>query len=528
MKALLSAFVMAGLLSGCELGATGQPNAVEQAVQVAAQQLIVSLDDLPPLDPDLVTLHPKQQIVFDSPATEILYGGAGGGGKSHLIRVALIKWSAEIPGLQTCLIRRLSVDLLKNHMDGPTGFRTLLAPWVASGDVRITTSPACVHWVKTGAKIYLDHCQHERDKYGFQGREIHVAAFDELTHFTESIYRFIRRSLRKPDALRVPERYKGRFPKILNGTNPGNVGHNWVKRTFIDSAPPFEVHRRPKDDGGLLRQFVPALLEDNPSIDPEDYEGSLLGIGNPALAKAMRYGDWDIVAGGMFDDLWKRDIHVVKPFPIPAGWYVDRSFDWGSSKPFSVLWWAEANGEDVTTPDGRTIVVPRGTVFAIAEWYGCEKDQENVGLKMSARKVAEGILDREARMVEPGLIQRAPHPGPADSAIYTKDDEEESIADKMEAAGVEWVPCAKGPGSRVNGWEVVRNRLEASTESPMEDPGLFIFDTCRDLIRCLPVAPRDQRNSEDLDTDSEDHNLDATRYRLTAQRHEVDTAEGWW
>src|SRR5690606_31152314 len=100
-----------------------------------------------------------------------------------------------------------------------------------------------------------------------------------------------------------------------------------------------------RDEGGMMRQFIPALLEDNPTLqenDP-DYETRLEGLGNAALVRAMRKGDWDIVSGGMFDDVWDRAVHVLKPFPVPDSWRVDRSCDWGSSKPFSFGWWAESD-----------------------------------------------------------------------------------------------------------------------------------------------------------------------------------------
>jgi hypothetical protein len=75
-------------------------------------------------------LHLQQWLAFETSATEVLYGGAAGGGKSHLMRVVAIVLSAAIPGPQTYLFRRIVGDLIKNHVEGPKGFRTLLAPWV--------------------------------------------------------------------------------------------------------------------------------------------------------------------------------------------------------------------------------------------------------------------------------------------------------------------------------------------------------------------------------------------------------------
>ena len=108
-------------------------------------------------------------------------------------------------------------------------------------------------------------------------------------------------------------------------------------------------------------------------------------------------------------------MHVVKPFPIPASWYVDRSFDWGSSKPFSVGWWAESDGTRL--PNVPQTHVPRGTPFRIGEWYGWT-GTPNEDTKMLAIDVAKGVLAREKAMREAKLITGSVNPGPADSSIY--------------------------------------------------------------------------------------------------------------
>lgn len=92
-------------------------------------------------------------MAFASDATEELYGGAAGGGKSHLMRVAAITWCSEIPGLQVYLFRRISDDLVKNHMEGPQGFRAMLAGWVACGFATIVEDQIRF-W--NGSRIYLD------------------------------------------------------------------------------------------------------------------------------------------------------------------------------------------------------------------------------------------------------------------------------------------------------------------------------------------------------------------------------------
>jgi len=452
-------------------------------------------------------LYPKQRTALASTANEILYGGAAGGGKSHLLRAAALFYASVIPNLQVYLFRRTYPSLLKNHFEGPTGLPAMLGNWLAKKLAKINYSDLTIEFPFNGSKIFLCHCQHEADVNKYQGTEIHLLLPDELTHFTESQYRFLRGRVRL-GGLKVPAQYQGQFPRILAGSNPGGVGHGWVKAAFVDNAAPFAIREMESDEGGMLRQFIPARLADNPTLIENDpnYRQRLEGLGNPALVRAMLDGDWDIVAGGMLDDLWRRDKHVIKPFEIPASWYIDRSFDWGSSKPFSVGWWAESDG--TTAPNGKNY--PPGTLFRISEWYGWN-GRPNVGLKMLAVEIARGIKERELEM---GLTV---DPGPADSSIYDAENGV-CIAADMAKMGVEWTKADKSPGSRANGWERMRKYLKASTQSPMEEPGLFVFDQCAQFIRTVPVLPRSEKKSDDVDTTAEDHAGDEARYRIMEQR----------
>ncbi|MDR2055434.1 MAG: terminase family protein [Desulfovibrio sp.] len=461
-------------------------------------------------------LHKRQSEAFISPATEILYGGAAGGGKSHLLRVACIAYCQEIPGFQAYLFRRESPDLIQNHMVGQTGFPSILADYVNRGLVKINLSRMEIHF-QNGSIIHLRHCQYEKDVYGYQGAEINALCIDELTSFTETIYVYLRGRCRL-GGLEIPPAYVGLFPRIICGSNPGGVGHTWVKASFVDGCAPMEIRHMPPEEGGMLRQYIPAKLADNPTLmlnDPQ-YEAKLSGLGSPELVRAMREGDWDIVAGGMLDDVWRRDIHILPPFSVPADWHVDRSMDWGSSRPFSVIWWAESDGSPARMADGTERHFPPGTLFAVAEWYGCAGKPDQ-GLRLTAREIAEGVKERERAMTARGgiLAGHSVAPGPADNSIFTEEGAEgKSVGGIMRACGVLWAESDKRPGSRVAGWEQIRQRLRAAMQSPPEYPGLFVFRTCADWIRTVPVLPRDMKKPDDVDTRAEDHAGDATRYRV--------------
>ena len=439
-----------------------------------------------------LALHPRQGAAFLSPATEILYGGAAGGGKSHLMRAAAITWCTEIPGLQVYLFRRISEDLIKNHVEGPNGLRAMLADWSLAGLVQIVEDEIRF-W--NGSKVYLCHCKDEKDRFRYLGAEMHVLLIDELTTFTEVIYRFLRSRVRAV-GLALPEKYAGMFPRIVAGSNPGNVGHHWVKAAFIDGVMPMAMRRMPDAEGGMLRQFIPAKLEDNPSMaanDP-DYRLRLRGLGHPALVKAMEDGDWNVIIGAFLPELATAR-HVIEPFLPPKDWTIFAAFDWGSARPFSVGWYTVANGDPL--PDGRRFA--RGCLVKFREWYGMEPGSPNVGLRLHAEKVGEGIRQREADLVAGGrkVSYRA-----ADPSIF-REDGGPSIAERL---GVLMQPA---DNSRLAGWDQVRARLAGDDDG---NPMLLVTANCVDTIRTLPALQADTVKLDDVDTDGEDHAGDEVRY----------------
>ena len=448
-------------------------------------------------------LEEKQGIAWLSEATELLFGGAAGGGKSYYLRLSAIRWCMEIPGIQVYLFRRTLPDLRDNHLRGPTSFQIMLEEFTKSGYVKFRTVENEFEWGNSSI-LHLCYCDSENDVEKYRGAEIHVLLMDELTHFSEYQYRFLRSRVRVA-GLKIPEQYKKRVPRIECASNPGSIGHAWVKRTFITPKPPLEIWKAGPSEGGMQRQFIPARLTDNPHLtrDDPDYADRLRGLGADVLVKAMLDGDWNLVAGQAFEKL-NRDVHGIEPFDIPKDWLRFGSFDWGSARPFSYGMWAISDGEEVE--GGRRY--PRGAMIRYDEWYGWN-GKPNEGLRMEAREVALEILKRENEVPMAYRI--------ADSSMWQVNSGP-SIAEQFNRVRCYLRPAPKGPGSRHNGYVEVRQRIAGNEDGPM----LYAFTSCHaGFWRTMPDLVLDDSkygiNSEQIETDQEDHTSDEVMYACVSR-----------
>lgn len=440
-------------------------------------------------------LHPKQALVFNSPANEILYGGAVGGGKSYLMRALAVTAAAGIPGLNVRIFRRKYSELIANHMAGPNGLRALLAPWEKAKFVRFNkTEIVFLHKNGPESKITLTHLNHKKDAYDLQGDEIHLALLDEAGTIWWEAIEYIRTRMRAV-GLKVPAHLKNLVGKMVLSANPGGICHQELKEQFIEPVEPLTLQQMPKAKGGMLRQFVPAFLEDNPTLMREDpgYEDRVLAMGK--LGKALRFGDWNSVDGAYFDN-WDSDIHVVKRIPLPDHLARIRSFDFGSYHPFSHGWYAVA---DERTPlerkNGTIFYPPPGTLIKYKEWYG--KSGVNKGVKMLPEHIAAGILVRQdpnERFTD----------SVADAAFFNKGTGR-SVADIFEGMGLRY---RMAQNDRFQGWQQLKQRLGNDTL----EPTIYFTEACPDTIRCLPIMQHCETRPEDIDSDLEDHAVDETRY----------------
>lgn len=446
-----------------------------------------------------------QTALLACPIGDVFFGGARGGGKTDGLLGDFLTQAGRYKRHARGVLFRRSYREIEEVEERARAIYPLLGARENRGK-HIWIFPG-------GATLRMRYLKRDADASNYQGHQYTWMGFDELGNWaTPEPIDKLAACLRSPQGVPCVRRSTG---------NPGGPGHNWIKARYIDPAPPwrpFLMRFRPDPNGSEITMpavFIPSVLEDNRILvehDP-DYDKRLAMAASAELYKAWRYGDWDIVAGGFFDDVWRRSIHCLAPFPLPASWRLDRAFDWGSTKPFSVGWWAESDGTEATMADGTKRTFPRGTLIRFAEWYGWN-GKPNEGCRLVDSEIARRIVEMQKAL---GYATRI-LPGPADSSIFDEINSD-SPAKIQERLGVRWERADKSPGSRARGWQAMRRRFKAALVDRMEDPGLFTFDTCMHFIRTVPILPRHPVKHDDIDSSSEDHIGDETRYRvLTPQK----------
>ena len=287
-------------------------------------------------------------------------------------------------------------------------------------------------------------------------------------------------------------------------------GNSWVKERFVDLGKAGKIHT---DEYGQKRTYITSSLAENKTLLDADptYQAKLMAMteGNQMLRDAWILGSWDLLIGGFFTDVWDKKKQVLEPFPIPKSWRLSRSFDWGSSKPWAVTYGVETNGEQPKC--SYTPYFPRGSSIIINEIYGWT-GKVNEGDQATSQEIAKRVLEVDtALLTEYGLKCFI---GPADTSIWEVRDGS-SIANNLALHGCKWTKAYKGSGSRIAGWALIRQMLNAAKKEDLEAPGLYFFDAARHHLRTLPMLQRDKKKPEDVDTELEDHCGDSLRYLLS-------------
>lgn len=400
----------------------------------------------------------KQKMFIDASADEVLFGGAAGGGKSYGQLMDAFLYALKYKGSKQLILRRTFPELDKS----------LIRVSLSLFPKKLYSYNASKHMGTFINNSILDfgYCDSENDVYRYQSAEYDVIRFDELTHFTARMYLYMLSRLRGAND----------YPKFIkSSTNPGGVGHNWVKSRFIDIGAPLKVHSFKEGK----RLFIPAGVSDNNflmSADP-DYIKRLQNL-EEKDKKALLYGDWDIFEGQYFT-LWDRNIHVMKPFAIPSNWRRFFTMDYGLD--MLAGYWIAMDSF--------------GNAYVYREIY-------KSGLLVS--EAAKAIKSATAEYVYSYIA-------PPDM-WNRRQDTGKSVAEIFFENGI---ILTRAENSRVQGWYNLSEWLcPIITETGERLPRLRIFQNCVNLIRTLPALQTDENNPNDVATKPHEltHAPDAIRY----------------
>lgn len=399
----------------------------------------------------------KQEQFIKAKPTEVLFGGAAGGGKSYGQIIDAFLFALRFKGSKQLILRRTFSELDKSIIREVLG----LYP----RDIFSFNSSAHSGKFFNGSVVDFGYCATENDVYQYQSAQYDVIRFDELTHFTEAQYIYLISRVRGAN----------NFPKqIKSSTNPGGVGHSWVKTRFVDPAPPNTIF---KGKDGMERVFIPSFLKDNKPLmesDP-DYKKRLEALPERER-KALLYGDWNIFEGQYFDE-WDPAIHVCTPFEIPKEWRRYRAFDYGLDR-LACLW------------------------IAIDSMKNCyvykELCKSNLPISVAAKEILSFTDQGEeiyATLAPPDLWGRAQETGKKKSDIFYENG----------------LRLTKASNDRESGWLSIKELLRTNSNG---ESRLKIFSNCRELIKCLPALIIDKRHPTDCATEPHEitHAPDALRY----------------
>lgn len=416
-----------------------------------------------------ISITKKQNLFINSSAFETLFGGAAGGGKSYGQLTDALLYALKYPKSKQILFRSTFADLEKS----------LIRVSLEFYPKTIATYNSSKHtWkFKNGSIIDFGYIQYENDVYQYQSAEYDVIRFDELTHFTEYMYTYMISRCRGANP----------YPKrIKSSTNPGGVGHTWVKERFIDIGEPNTMHKVQLETGEYVtRIFIPSLVQDNKfmlSYDP-DYVKRLDNLPEKER-KALKYGDWDIY-DGMFFPEFKRRLHVIEPFEIPKHWNRYIALDYGLDM-FAVLF---------------IVIDEKGKGYIYNEIY-----KSNLIVSEAAQTLKSYMRGKKFKAIyaPPDLWNRNRDTGRSTTEVFRDNG----------------VFLDKAGNNRISGWLAVKewlkirkNRNEQTGEIE-EISDLKIFNNCLNLIRCLPQLQHDDKNPNDVATEPHEitHITDALRY----------------
>lgn len=401
-----------------------------------------------------------------------------GGGKSYFLRWAAIGLAIYYYGKYG--IERVPIGLFSE--DYPTlrdrqitKIMREFPPWL--GVLKETNRDGLAFYLspRYGSGVIMLRNLDDPSKYA--SVEFAAVLVEELTKNPEDKFEDLRTRMRFPG---IQDR------KFVGATNPGQVGHGWVKRLWVKpdmDTPDFEQHRF---------RFIQALYSDN-KYNPDDYGDQLKSIKNVAKRKALLDGDWDQFAGQYFEE-WRQGLHVIKPFVPTRGSLIVGGMDWGRSSRPSHKTAFYASFDTVEKVFWKDI-----------SWYRCKTFLEVTGKDKTPKEWAEEI---HKALLSYGLTINDVAWTRGDPAMFKKaEDGSDGIAEEFALYNIRMQPANN---DRIAGWEILHKWLSIAPDGL---PYWQVSEACRNLVRTFPELIHDENKPEDVDTETEDHPGDAERYK---------------
>lgn len=426
--------------------------------------------------------QPRQTKFHNNESQCRLYGGAAGGGKTEAMiwEIFALGNDERWPKLKGAIFRKTIPDIEKY-------FINRIQDVYPKGTYRYNKQKRVLTFKKTGTQVEFNYCESESDLTAYQGAEWDFLGIDEFTQHSEYVFKYL--------FARMRTKKVGWKVKFFGGSNPGGIGHGWVKRIWIDKDL-MDIEKK------FTWDFIPARLEDNPKMleaNP-NYEDQLMMLPDEVLRKAWRYGDWNVFAGQFFTEI-RHDTHSIEPFEISRHWGKFISLDYGYDHITAVYWYA---------------VDEDGEVYIYREYCCRHKTFTEVAEKIDEMTPEDERI--EYLVADPSIWAKK---GAGDGMSGA-----EEMQDILSDRNITMTPA---DNNRSMGWGIMREWLKIFDRRGKPHSRLHIFSSLVMWWKFVPALQRDPKKPEDVlkaTIQKDDGTIsysddpgDSTRYGLMSRPH---------